>query len=60
MREGNKPYSITYKIAYASSNNHDIEYFAHKDYIDLPLLFQDIGRIYLFEKSSINFNEDLL
>ena len=28
MREGKKPYSITYKIAYASSNNHDIEYFA--------------------------------
>ena len=60
MREGNKPYSITYKIAYALSNTHHIEYFAHEDYIDLPLLFQDIGRIYPPENSSINFNEDFL
>ena len=28
MREGNKPYSITYNIAYALSNTHHIEYFA--------------------------------
>ena len=28
MRKGNKPYSITYKIAYALSNTHHIEYFA--------------------------------
>ena len=42
MREGNKSYSITYKIAYALSNIHHIEYFAQKDYIDLPLLFHDI------------------
>ena len=60
MREGNKPYFITYKIAYALSNTHHIEYFAQKDYIDLPLLFQDIGRIYPPENSSINFNEDFL
>ena len=37
MREGNKPYSITYKIVYALTNTHHIEYFAQKDYIDLPL-----------------------
>ena len=55
MREGNKPYSITYKIAYALSNTHHIEYFAQKDYIDLPLLFHDIGRVYPPETSSINF-----
>ena len=60
MREGNKPYSITYKIDYALSNTHHIEYFAQKDYIDLPLLFQDIGRIYPPENSSINFNEEFL
>ena len=42
MREGNKPYSITYKIAYALSNTHHIEYFAQKYYI-LPLLFHEIG-----------------
>ena len=46
MRVGNKPYSITYKIVYALSNTHHIEYFYQKDYVDLPLLFQDIGRIY--------------
>ena len=60
IRVGNKPYSITYKIAYALSNTHHIEYFAQKDYIDLPLLFQDIGRIYHFENSSISFNEEFL
>ena len=30
MREGNKPYSITYKIACALSNTHHIEYFSHR------------------------------
>ena len=60
MREGNKTYSITYKIAYALSNTHHIEYIAQKDYIDLPLLFHDIGRIYQPENSSINFKDDFL
>ena len=60
MREGNKPYSITYKIAYALSNTHHIEYFAQKDFIDLPLLFHDIGRIYPPENSSITFKDDFL
>ena len=45
MRERNKLYSITYKIVYALYNTHHIEYFAQKNYINLPLLFQDIGRI---------------
>ena len=58
MREGNKPYSITYKIAYALSNTHHIEYFAQKDYIDLPLLFHEIGRVYPPETSSISFQDD--
>ena len=60
MREGNKPYSITYKIAYALSNTHHIEYFAKKVYTDLPLLFHDIGRIYPPENSSITFTDDFL
>ena len=60
MREGNKPYSITYKIAYALSNTHHIEYFAQKDYIDLPLLFHDIGRVYPPETSNISFQDDFL
>ena len=60
IREGNKPYSITYKIAYALSNTHHIEYFAQTNYIDLPLLFHDIGRIYPPENSSITFKDDFL
>ena len=60
MGEGNKPYSITYKIAYTLSNTHHIEYFAQKDYIDLPLLFHDIGRVYPPETSSISFQDDFL
>ena len=47
-----------YKIAYALSNTHHIEYFVQKDYIDLPLLFQDIGRIYPPKNSSIYFKDD--
>ena len=53
MREGNKPYSITYKIAYALSNTHHIEYFAQKDYIE-------IGRVYPPETSNISFQDDFL
>ena len=60
MREGNKPYSITYKIAYALSNTHHIEYFAQKDYIDFPLLFHEIGHVYPPETSSISFKNDFL
>ena len=60
MREGNKPYYITYKIAYALSNTHHIEYFSQKDYIDLPLLFHDIGRVYPPETSIISFQDDFL
>ena len=60
MRECNKPYSITYKIAYALSNTHHIEYFAQKDYIDLPLLFHEIGRVYPPETSTISFQDDFL
>ena len=60
MREGNKPYSITYNIAYALSNTHHIEYFAQKDYIDLPLLFHEIGRVYPPETSVISFQDDFL
>ena len=46
MREENKPYSIIYKIDYALSNTHHIEYFSQKNYIDLPLFFHYIGRVY--------------
>ena len=53
-------HSITYKIAYALSNTHHIKYFAQKDYIDLPLLFHDIGRTYPPENSSITFKDDFL
>ena len=55
MKEGNKPYSITYKIAYALSNTHHTKYFAQNGYIDIPLLFQDIGRIYPLEKFANSF-----
>ena len=60
MREGNKPYSITYKIAYALSNTHHIEYFAQTEYIELTLLFHEIGRVYPPETSSISFQDDFL
>ena len=45
---------------YVLSNTHHIEYFAQKDYIDLPLLFHDIGQVYPPETSTISFQDDFL
>ncbi|KAK4386159.1 movement protein [Sesamum angolense] len=36
MKEGNRPYSITYRIAYALSNTHHSDLFLRKEYIEIP------------------------
>ncbi|KAL0396260.1 UNVERIFIED_CONTAM: movement protein [Sesamum calycinum] len=40
MKEGNRPYSITYRIAYAVSNIH---HFLRKEYIEIPRIFKDFA-----------------
>ncbi|KAK4404320.1 movement protein [Sesamum angolense] len=36
MKEGKRPYSITYRIAYALSNTHHSDLFIRKEYIEIP------------------------
>ncbi|KAL0313298.1 UNVERIFIED_CONTAM: movement protein [Sesamum radiatum] len=41
MKEGNRPYSITYRIAYALSNTHHSDLFLRKEYIEIPRIFKE-------------------
>ncbi|KAL0361349.1 UNVERIFIED_CONTAM: movement protein, partial [Sesamum radiatum] len=40
MKEGNRPYSITYRIAYALSNTHHSDLFLRKEYIEISRIFK--------------------
>ncbi|KAL0324773.1 UNVERIFIED_CONTAM: putative enzymatic polyprotein [Sesamum radiatum] len=45
MKEGNRPYSITYRIAYALSNTHHSDLFLRKEYIEIPKIFKEFARV---------------
>ncbi|KAL0324710.1 UNVERIFIED_CONTAM: movement protein [Sesamum calycinum] len=45
MKEGNRPYSITYRIAYALSNTHHSDLFLRKEYIELPRIFKEFAKM---------------
>ncbi|KAL0326549.1 UNVERIFIED_CONTAM: movement protein [Sesamum angustifolium] len=45
MKEGNRPYSITYRIAYASSNTHHSDLSLRKEYIEIPRIFKEFAKI---------------
>ncbi|KAL0428106.1 UNVERIFIED_CONTAM: Enzymatic polyprotein [Sesamum latifolium] len=45
MKEGNRPYSITYRIAYALSNTHHSDIFLRKEYIEIPRIFKEFGKV---------------
>ncbi|KAL2235766.1 UNVERIFIED_CONTAM: putative enzymatic polyprotein [Sesamum indicum] len=45
MREGNRPYSITYRIAYALFNTHDSDLFLRKEYIEIPRIFKEFAKV---------------
>ncbi|KAL2225738.1 UNVERIFIED_CONTAM: movement protein, partial [Sesamum indicum] len=45
MREGNRPYSITYRIAYALSNTHHSDLFLRKEYIEIPRIFKEFAKV---------------
>ncbi|KAL0286019.1 UNVERIFIED_CONTAM: movement protein [Sesamum angustifolium] len=45
MKEGNRPYSITYRIAYALSNTHHSDLFLRKEYIEIPRFFKEFAKV---------------
>ncbi|KAL0333995.1 UNVERIFIED_CONTAM: movement protein [Sesamum angustifolium] len=45
MKEGNRPYSITYRIAYALSNTHHSDLFLRKEYIKIPRIFKEFAKV---------------
>ncbi|KAL0349791.1 UNVERIFIED_CONTAM: movement protein [Sesamum radiatum] len=44
MKEGNRPYSITYRIA-ALSNTHHSDLFLRKEYIEIPRIFKEFAKV---------------
>ncbi|KAL0448406.1 UNVERIFIED_CONTAM: movement protein [Sesamum latifolium] len=45
MKEENRPYSITYRIAYALSNTHNSDLFLRKEYIEILRIFKEFAKI---------------
>ncbi|KAL0298866.1 UNVERIFIED_CONTAM: movement protein [Sesamum radiatum] len=45
IKEGNRPYSITYRIAYALSNTHHSDLFLRKEYIEIPRIFKEFAKV---------------
>ncbi|KAL0352292.1 UNVERIFIED_CONTAM: movement protein [Sesamum calycinum] len=42
---GNRPYSITYRIAYALSNTNHSDLFFRKEYIEIPKIFKEFAKV---------------
>ncbi|KAL0434732.1 UNVERIFIED_CONTAM: movement protein [Sesamum radiatum] len=45
MKEGNRPYSITYRITYPLSNTHHSDLFLRKEYIEIPKIFKKFAKV---------------
>ncbi|KAL0455897.1 UNVERIFIED_CONTAM: movement protein [Sesamum latifolium] len=45
MKEENRPYSITYRIAYALSNTHHSDLFLRKEYIEIPRILKEFTKV---------------
>ena len=45
MKEGNRPYSITYRIAYALSNIHHSDLFLRKECIEISRIFKEFAKV---------------
>ncbi|KAK4404566.1 movement protein [Sesamum angolense] len=61
MKEGNRPYSITYRIAYALSNTHHSDLFLRKEYIEIPEFSRNLLRTMssrIEYGSRMSFSED--
>ncbi|KAL0437669.1 UNVERIFIED_CONTAM: movement protein [Sesamum radiatum] len=44
MKEGNRPYSITYRIAYPLSNTHHFNLFMRKEYMEIPRFVKEFEK----------------
>ncbi|KAL0438913.1 UNVERIFIED_CONTAM: movement protein [Sesamum latifolium] len=60
MKEGNRPYSITYRIAYALSNTHHSDLFLRKEYIEIPRIFKEFAKVAGKENGSMNLGLNFL
>ncbi|KAL0401703.1 UNVERIFIED_CONTAM: movement protein [Sesamum latifolium] len=45
MKEGNRLYSITYRIEYAHSNTHHSDLFLRNEYIEIPRIFKEFAKV---------------
>ncbi|KAL0405112.1 UNVERIFIED_CONTAM: movement protein [Sesamum latifolium] len=45
MKEGNRLYSITYRIAYALFNTHHSDLFLRKEYIEFSRIFKEFAKV---------------
>ncbi|KAL0448836.1 UNVERIFIED_CONTAM: movement protein [Sesamum latifolium] len=45
MKEENRPYSITYRIAYALSDTHHSDLFLRKEYIEILRIFKEFAKV---------------
>ncbi|KAL0300185.1 UNVERIFIED_CONTAM: hypothetical protein Sangu_3135200 [Sesamum angustifolium] len=45
IKERNRPYSITYRIAYALSNTLHSDLFLRKEYIEIPRIFKEFAKV---------------
>ncbi|KAL0317458.1 UNVERIFIED_CONTAM: movement protein [Sesamum angustifolium] len=45
MKEGNRPYSITYRIAYVISKTHHFDLFLRKEYIKILGIFKEFAKV---------------
>ncbi|KAL0361230.1 UNVERIFIED_CONTAM: movement protein [Sesamum radiatum] len=45
MKEGNRPYYITYRIWYALSNTHHSDLFLRKEYIEISRIFKQYAKV---------------
>ncbi|KAL0295912.1 UNVERIFIED_CONTAM: movement protein [Sesamum angustifolium] len=45
MKEGNRPYPTTYRIAYAISNTHHSDLFLRKEYIEIFRIFKKFAKV---------------
>ncbi|KAL0406221.1 UNVERIFIED_CONTAM: movement protein, partial [Sesamum latifolium] len=45
MKAGNRPYSITYRVAYVLSNTHHSDLFLRKEYIEIPRIFKEFAKV---------------
>ncbi|KAL0446115.1 UNVERIFIED_CONTAM: movement protein [Sesamum latifolium] len=45
MKEGNRPYSITYRIAFVLFNTHHSDLFLRKEYIEIPKILKEFAKV---------------